>query len=135
MERYLGISSVCFGQTALGLPLSVRVSRQGQVEAAGGDADLYATSVQLARPVVSVEIRTRDTAAAESLVLAQKADLSWQIGPTEGGSNARQAVLSGAVLVGIEVACEQNAPAVATLRFVAEAPEGLCDPFSCQEVS
>jgi hypothetical protein len=133
MERHLGISSVSFGQTALPLPLSLRVSRQAQVAPAGGDADVYATSVQLARPTIAAEARIRDTAAAEGLSLGQKADLSFTIASTQGNSPGRRVTLNGAVLVAIELAYEQSSPATATLRFVAEAQDGQTDPFAAEE--
>jgi hypothetical protein len=133
MERYLGISSVAFGQTPLPLPLSVRVTRQVQLEPAAGDADLYATSVQLTRPTIAAEVRIRDTAAPEGMSLGQKADLSFTIAPAQSGAPGRRVTLSGAVLVAVELAYEQSSLATATLRFVCESQDGQTDPFAAEE--
>jgi len=132
-ERYQGISSVAFGQTDLPLALSVRLTRQGQAEPAGGDGDFFATSVQLARPAVAAEVRLRDTAVAEDLALGAQGDLSFVVGATQDEASARLITLAGAVLVAVELNYEQNSSAVAVLKFQAEAPDGAADPFAAQE--
>ncbi|MCJ7545024.1 MAG: hypothetical protein MUP47_10785 [Phycisphaerae bacterium] len=132
MSRYVCIKSLTFDGLALPLPLSLRLSRQGQVLPAGGDDDLFATSVQLARPALSLEVRIRDSSAAEDLTLGQRGTLSFIVA-SASGQGARQVTVTGAVLTDVELSYEQIAPAVATLRFVAEADDGRIDPLQAEE--
>jgi hypothetical protein len=132
VNRYVCIKDLTFDGVALPLPLSLRLSRQGQALPAGGDGDLFATSVQLARPALAVEVRIRDSSAAEALALGQRGTLAFTVAAASG-QGARQITVSGAVLTGVELAYEQIAPAVATLRFVAEADNGLIEPLTAEE--
>lgn len=133
MERYGDITSVTFGQSVLGLPVSVRLLRQAEPKPAGGDNDAFLTSIQLDRPLVRVEVCLRDTAAAEGFTLGQTDVLTIQLACTRGGQGGRTVSISSAVLAGIELQYQQAAPANAKLSFVAEAPDGNTDPFSAQE--
>lgn len=133
MERYQRITSVTFGALALPLPLSVRLSRKAEPQAARGDNDLFATSVQLAAPQMVAEVRIRGTAAAESLSLGQRGTLAITVAPAEAGKASRTITLAGAVLTAVELAYEQASMAAATLRFTAEAAAGNTDPFSTEE--
>jgi len=80
-----------------------------------------------------VEVRLRDTAAAEALSLGQQANLSFTVAAADSASASRTVTVSGAVLMAVELAYEQATLATATLRFVAEAPDGITDPFSAEE--
>jgi hypothetical protein len=132
VNRYVCIKSLVFDDSPLPLPLSVRLSRQGQTSPAGGDGDLFATSVQIARPVLAVEVRIRDTSASENLTLGRRGTLSFVVAAASG-AGSRRVTITGAVLAAVELSYEQIAPAVATLRFVAEADDGLTDPMAAQE--
>ena len=133
MERYQRITSVAFDQTALPLPLSVRLSRRAEPQPAAGDSDGFATSVQLGCPLIVAEVRIRGTAAAEGLSLGARGTLALTIAPTGGGQPSRTVTLIGAILTAIELSYEQTSMASATLRFVAEADDGDTDPFSAEE--
>lgn len=132
MNRYVCIKNLTFDGASLPLPLSVRLSRQGLALPAGGDGELFATSVQIARPALTVEVRIRDTSAAEDLSLGQQGTLAFTVAAATG-QGGRQITISGAVLTGVEMSYEQIAPAVATLRFTAEADDGLVDPLWAEE--
>lgn len=134
MERYGAISDATFSQTSLLLPISVRLLRRAEPAPAGSDSDAFVTSVQLARPVIGIEIRIGDTSVADSLALGQVGVLSIEIAPTRSGQAGRAITITNAVLTGIEFQYEQSAPAVATLIFTAEAADGDTDPFDAQEV-
>ena len=133
MERYGAIENATFGETDLPLPISVRLLRRAQAQPAAGDSDAFQTSIQLDPPATCVEVRIRDTAVAESLSLGQVDALSVQLGPTRSGQSRRTVSITNAVLTGIELQYEQNAPASAKLSFVAETTDGSIDPFSAQE--
>ncbi len=133
MERYGAISGATFGQTDLSGPISVRLVRQAKPAPMGGDSDAFTTSVQLDRPVISVEVRIRDTAVADGLSLGQAGVLSIEIAATRSGQAGRSISITNAVLTGIEFQYEQSAPAVAKLTFTAEATDGDTDPFTAQE--
>jgi hypothetical protein len=123
---------VTFGQTPLPLPLSVKVTRRAEPLPLGGDADDFATSVQLDTPAILAEVRVRGTAAAEALSLGRQATLAFTVAPAESGKPSRTIALAGAVLVAVELSYEQSALATATLRFAAEAGDGETDPFSAE---
>ena len=129
MNRYSGIETLAFGTVALPLPLSVHISRQIAALPASGDAELFATSVQTGRPTLLAEAKIRDISAAEGLELASKADLSFVVACCDG-SGKRRITLAGAVLVAVELGYEQSSMATATLRFLAEACDGLIEPFA-----
>jgi hypothetical protein len=133
-ERYGGITSAQFGATPLSLPVGARVWRKADPLPLAGDGDAFLTSVQLAPPVVGVEIRLRDSAAAEGLAIGQSGKLTVYIAPTRAGQAARKLELTNAVLTGVELAYEQSSPAVAKLTFLAESSDGQTDPFAAQEV-
>ncbi len=133
MERYGDITSATFDQTALPGPISIRLLRQTKPSPMGGDNDAFTTSIQLSRPVISIEIRIRDTAVADGLSLGQAGVLAIEIAATRNGQNGRSISITDAVLTGIEFQYEQSAPAVAKLTFTAEANEGNTDPFVAQE--
>ena len=133
MDRYTRIQSVTFGQTALPLPLSVRLRRHCEAAPAGGDADLFATSVQLNRPSLVAEVRVRGTNVAEALTLGQKDTLSVTVAPARSGQAGRTITLAGAVLASMELIYEQASMAMARLRFVAESADGATDPFSAED--
>jgi hypothetical protein len=133
MERYGDILGVTFAGGVLALPISVRLARVARPRPAGGDGDAFATSVQLDRPLVSVEVRIRDSAAAESLSLGQSGTLSVEIGATRSGQQGRILYVQQAVVTGIELEYRQAAPAVAVVTFTGEAVDGGIDPFSSQE--
>ena len=134
MSRYANIETVTFDQTSLPLPLSVRLSRKVEPKGAGGDGDLFATSIEISRPLLTAELRLRQTAVAESLSLGQQGDLLLVVSSTRDGSPPRQVTLSGAVLIAVELTYEQSAMATAVLRFVAEAADGQQEPFSAEDV-
>ena len=133
MDRYMRVQSLTFGSTDLPLPLSVRVSRQCEALSAGGDNDLFATSVQLGRPALVADVRIRGTAAAEAISLGEKETLSFTVAPASDEQASRTVTLTGAVLVSVELIYEQSAMAVARLRFVAEASSPAGDPFSAED--
>lgn len=133
MNRYSHINSLMFGQTALPLPLSVRVGRSVQATSAGSDKGVFATSVQTDKAAVTVEIRLRGTAAAESLSLGEQGDLSFSVSPTRSGQSPRDITIDGAVLVASDISYAQDAMAVATLRFLAEADDADTEPFTAED--
>jgi len=133
MSRYTGIKSLTFAQTPIPLALSVRLSKQCQPLPLGSDRDLFATSVQLASPILTAEVRTRHTSAVENLSLGAAGDLSFIV-PAADGSGQRQVTLSGAVLVGTELSYEQSTLATATLRFMAPSADGAADPLEGEEL-
>ncbi|HOG29192.1 MAG TPA: hypothetical protein PLT35_07920 [Vicinamibacterales bacterium] len=133
MNRYTRIQSVTFDGVDLPLPLQVRVSRRCEPQAAAGDGDAFVTSVQCSRPVLAAEVRLRGTAAAEALSPGQIGTLTFVVGPAAAGQAPRRVTLAGAVLTGADVAYEQAGFAEATLRFVAEAADGLTDPHAAED--
>lgn len=134
MERYDAISSITFGQVSLALPMSVLVSRRAETKLAGNDSDHFATNVQLGTPAIRIEVRTRDTAAAEGLSLGQDGLLSIELCGTRAGQARRAVDIDQAVLTGMDLHYEQASPASVKLTFVAEAGNGNTDPFFAQEV-
>ncbi|MGC9455371.1 MAG: hypothetical protein ACP5HU_10980 [Phycisphaerae bacterium] len=135
MARYMRIGSASFGGTPLPLPVSLRLSRRVEPQPAVGDSHTFAASVETAAPMLTADLRLRDTASAEALTPGEKADLSFTIRSTEAGRPSRNVTLTGAVLVGVELNYEQTDPASATLRFVAESDDGLTDCFSAGDAS
>ena len=133
MNRYMHIDAARFGAIDLPLPLSVKLVRCCQPLPAGGDAETFATSIQLGRPVISAEVRIRDTAVAESLPLGQAGTLAFTVAPTRGGQAGRTVSMEGAVLHAVELTYEQAAMACAVLRFAAEAPGGNQDPVAAED--
>ncbi len=133
MNRYSHINSLMFGQTALPLPISVRVGRSVNAMAADTDEGVFATSVQTGPAAVTVEIRLRGTAVAESLALGTQGDISFTISPTRSGQQAREVTVSGAVLVASDISYAQDAMAVAILRFAAEADDANTEPFNAED--
>ena len=133
MERYGGITTVTFGQTSLGLPVSARLFRRAAASPAGGDDEAFVTSVQLDPPVTGIEVRVRDIAAAEGLSLGQADILVVQLAPTRSGQPGRTITIDSAVLTGVELQYDQAAPASAQLSFAAEATDGDTDPFAAEE--
>jgi len=133
MDRYSHVKSVTFGQTTLPLPLSVRVGRSVQTLSSGSDEGMFATSVQTDKAAVTVEIRLRGTAAAESLSLGQQGDISFTISPTRSGQSSRDISITDAVLVASDINYQQDAMAVATLRFLAEADNANTEPFTAED--
>ncbi len=133
MERYGAITDSTFGETSLSGPISVRLARRAEPTPMSSDSDVFVTSVQLGRPVIGIEIRIGDTAAAEGLSLGQTGVLSIEIAATSSGQTGRTISITNAVLTGIEFQYEQSAPAVAKLTFTAEASDGDTDPFTAQE--
>jgi hypothetical protein len=129
MARTTRIESVAFGAAPLPLPVSVRLSRRAEPRPAIADEDAFAASVELGPPVLSAEVRLRDTSAAEGLSLGQQDDLTFTVQSAEAGTAGRNVTLSGAVLVAVELSYEQTDVAAATLRFVAESATGS-DPFA-----
>ncbi len=134
MERYGAIVSVFFAGTELSLPISVRLTRSSRPDAAGGDNEIFPTSIQLAEPALSVEVRSGDASLADALALGSAGELSVQIAPTRTGQAGRRIQINTAVLVAAEAQYEQNAPAVARLVFAAQAAGGDADPLTHQEV-
>jgi hypothetical protein len=128
VNRYSGIEDLAFGTVALPLPLSVHISRQLAALPAGSDAELFATSIQTGRPTLLAEAKVRDISVAEALELGSKADLSFVVACSDG-SGKRRITLGGAVLIAVELGYEQSSMATATLRFLAEASDGLIEPF------
>jgi len=133
MARYGRIQSVCFGQTALPLPLSVRVERRAGTVTAAGQSDTFATSIQTEPAAIMAEVCIRGTAVAESLSLGERNTLSFVVAPSQSGQDGRSITLTGAILVAIELAYDQTSMAAATLRFVAEAANGTTDPFLAED--
>ena len=134
-DRRGRILSASFGATDLPLPLSARVGRSCDALPAAGQADAFPTSVQTGEPRVTGEVRLRGIAAAEGLALGRIDTLTFTVAGARQGQPNRTATLAGAVLVGVETAFEQSGQAVATLRFVAEAPDGQIDPFLAEDAS
>ena len=134
MERYGAIVSVFFAGAELPLPISVRLARTSRPDAAGGDDDIYPTSIQLAEPALSVEVRSGDASLADALALGSAGELSIQIAPTRADQAGRRILIDTAVLVVAETQYEQNAPALARLVFAAQAAGGDTDPLTHQEV-
>ena len=132
-DRYLSIKRACFDGNGLPLPVSLRLSRWAEPKPAASDGDVYATSVELAAPRLTAELTIRGTAVAEALWLGQEGDLACTIAAAKSGSADRDITLAGAVLVAIELSYQQSAMATATLRFVAEADDGMQDPFSAED--
>ncbi len=133
MNRYSHVSSVTFGQTALPLPLSVRVGRSINASPADSDEGVFATSVQTGPAAITVEIRFRGTAVAESLSLGEQGDISFTVSPTASGQSGRNITISGAVLTASDISYAQDTMAVATLRFTAEADDANTDPFTAED--
>jgi hypothetical protein len=133
MHRYGRIECMSFGQTALPLPLSVRIGRVADVAPARGQNDAFATSVQMTAPRLTAEVRIRGTAVAEALTPGEQDTLTFTIAPTESGQSGRSVALAGAVLTAVELAYEQAGLATAVLRFVAEADPGTVSPFSAED--
>ncbi len=133
MDRYACIESVTFGQTALPLPISVRVGRRANPIPAAGQNESFTTSIQTETPSITAEVRIRGTAVAEALSLGRKDTLSFTIAPGRSGQDGREITLTGAVLVAIELSYEQASMAAATLRFVAETDSGISDPFYAED--
>ncbi len=133
MARYARIQSAAFGSTDLPLPVSVRICRQAEPNAAAGDGDLYATSVQIGPGRTTAELRIRGTATAESLALGRQDNLKITLAPGQDGAPLREVRLIDAVLVAVELAYEQTAMATAILRFVAEANNGLTEPVTAED--
>jgi hypothetical protein len=133
MNRYTRIEDAAFGQTALPLVMSIKLTRHCAPLPAGGDDEFFATSVQLGRPLIAAEVRMRDTSVAESLALGQAATLSFRVCGTRKEQPGRSIQLQGAVLHSAELAYEQAAMACAVLRFVAAAPDGNQDPVESED--
>ena len=132
MARYSRILSADFGQTALPLPVSLRLARRAEALPAAGQDAAFPTSVQTATRMVTAELRMRAVAVAESLLVGDRRTLTVRIGAADGGAG-RTVRMDGAVLTAVEIAYDQTAPAVATLRFTAEAPDGTAEPFAAEE--
>jgi len=135
MARYGAISSISFAQTSLSLPMSVRLFRQASALPAAGDSGPFATSVQLHKHTIGVEVRTRDTAAAEGLSVGQAGVLSIELAGAEAGQASRTVTIDQAVLTGIDLRYEQITPATVKLTFLAEASDANTDPFSAEEAA
>jgi hypothetical protein len=135
MDRYGAITQMTFGSLSIGLPLSVRFSRRAEPLPEANEAEAFATSVQLGQPLITVEVRTRDTAVAEALYLGQAEVLEIQAAPTRAGQSDRTISVDRAVVTGLEVEYEQTAPATARICFLAEATDGQTDPFQSRESS
>jgi hypothetical protein len=133
MDRYTRIDSVTFDQTALPLPLSVKLSRTAEAKPAGSDSDAFATSIEIGQPVIIAEVRIRGTNTAESLSVGQQGDLSFTVGVAASGGTPRDITISGAVLTAVELDYEQASLATALLRFIAEASGSSQDPFSAED--
>jgi hypothetical protein len=133
MNRYTRVENVSFGSAELPLVLSVKLTRHCQPLPAGSDDEFFATSVQLGRPLISAEVRLRDTAAAEALPLGQIGTLAFRVGGASHGQAGRSIELQGAVLHSMELTYEQAAMACAVLRFVAAAPQGNQDPLVAED--
>ncbi|HPK71953.1 MAG TPA: hypothetical protein PLN93_08430 [Vicinamibacterales bacterium] len=84
-------------------------------------------------PPAAVQAMMRGTAAAEALSPGQIGTLTFVVGPAAAGQAPRRVTLAGAVLTGADVAYEQAGFAEATLRFVAEAADGLTDPHAAED--
>ena len=135
MTRYLAIQSVTFDQVQLALPRSVRLMRSALPALAGADTALLATSLELSGQSLGAEVVVRDTAAAELLQLGRQGLLNIVLPPDDADSPARSLSIDDAVLVGVELAYSQAAPAEATLRFCALSPDGLSEPFIPEEIA
>ena len=133
MGRHMRIANVTFGQTALPLPVSARLSRCTTPRAYLSDGDVFTTSVEISPPSLTAEVRIRDTATAEDLSLGQQGDLTLTVLPTGSGGSSREITLSGAVLIAVELTYEQSSMATALLRFAAESDDGQQDPFSAED--
>ena len=131
--RYQRIQSVVFDGAELPLPVSVRLSHQAAPLPARGSHQRYATSVETDGITVSAEVTVRGTAAAEGLAIGQKGQLSILVCPASDGAPQRSIVLTGAVLVAVELSYRQSAMAEACLRFVTEADDGNQAPFVAED--
>lgn len=133
MDRYTRIESLSFDASDLPLPLSVKLLRRSEARVAGNDSDAYPTSVELAPPSVTAEVRIRGTAAAEALSLGSSGELVFTVAATNSGTSVRTITITGAVLVAAEISYEQSSMATALLRFVAEADDGSQNPYSAED--
>ena len=133
MNRYTRIEGASFGQTELPLVMSIKLARHCPPLPAGSDHEFFATSMQLGRPLITAEVRMRDTAVAESLSLGQVATLSFSVGGTQQEQPGRSVQLEGAVLHSVELSYEQATMACAVLRFVVAAPDGNQDPLIAED--
>ena len=133
MPRYSRIRSAAFAGTTLPLPMAARVSRCCTPLPAGGDGELYLTSVQLSPPMIAAEITLRGTAVAEELLLGRSGTLSLLVGAAGGQGNDRRIEIDAAVLHSVELDYSQSELAVAKLRFVAVATDGCVDPFIAED--
>lgn len=129
MTRYGAIDNVLFGETALGLPVSLRVNRRCDALALTGEAASFPASVQPGPAGMTIELHLRDLPAADALTLGQAAKLSFDLLPTADGQAVRHVEIDRAVLVGIQTHYRQDAPAEAVLTFSAESADGAADPF------
>lgn len=133
MARYRNIASVTFDGVALPHVLAARVCRGGQTHGAWADDGRFAESVQLSGASLAVEVRTRDTDAAESLSPGQAGVLEAEALPASGADAVRRLRIDQAVLHSIDLEYRQGAPAEAVLRFLAESADGSADPFDAEE--
>lgn len=132
MTRYSQILSAGFDGVELALPLSVKVGRRVEVLPLGGDGDRYSPSAQWGDPVVSVQVKLRDLAAAEALTPGRQGQLTFTTRPADPAAAPRALTVARAVLAGVETVYEQSSIATAVLTFVALSVDGLAEPFAAE---
>ena len=133
MTRYLSISSVRFGNACLAGPRAMRLLRLASPAPAGADADAMPTHLELLRAPLTVELTVRDTAAAESLQLGSRDNLTIVLLGDRGDAPARTIVVAGAILIGVELSYPQGSPAEAILRFAAVSDDGQSEPLTAED--
>jgi len=133
MDRYMRILSASFDGSALPGPMEARLTRRAEPLPAAGDADSFASSVQLHAPRTIVEVRIRGTKAAEGFAIGAAGELSFTVAAANNQAAGRRITIARAILAAVELAYEQTAPATARLRFVAESLDGETDPFLAED--
>ena len=135
MRRYLAIASVTFGSVELAGPRSVRLARSAVPSPARGDDQRLPSSVELIDAALTVDLVVRDTRSAEGLAIGQQDTLEIVLAPDAADAPARAVRVEHAILSAVELYYGQSAPAEATLRFVAQCPDGLTEPFSAEDLA
>jgi hypothetical protein len=131
--RYRSIISAEFDGVDLPLPTAARTARKASPAPAASDDQLFATSIELTAPVVTVELTMRATAVAESLAIGRCGPLSLLIGPADATGSVRRLHAPEALLLAVDIIYANSTPAVATLTFALASPDGLAEPLTAED--